>query len=301
MELNTKWTSVLELNAAQKVTAGSDNALADAIRRGADLRIYTEFRHNEHIDLNSPSNELVKEVSEFAVTYLLDDRWSAGIMSLRQPVELPDRFGPRSSMSFFLYNQNGQQAIARPFLDGQPADGQPGPSPIDKPEGMAKYLAQNTWDSQTNAPATNFIYQFGSFKYFVWDGWREVLSHDEKGNVRSGSIDALIDAFTRGCEMKAGIRGVCADVGEGTKVDHELFVRIGPGYYYTDQRLFIAETHPLVRVKPTIPMLYESRGWDFGWLLPRTDGHVAFRRCDPYTLKFTDHLNLRHAVRWFVR
>lgn len=301
MELITKWTSVLELNSAQKVTAGSEKALSDAIRRGADLRIYTEFRHNEHIDLQSKSNELVKEVSEFAVTYLLDNRWTAGAMSLRQPVDLPDRFGPRPSMSFFVYNQNGQQAIARPFLDGKPAAGQPGASPIDKPEGMAKYLAQSTWDGQTNAPSTNFIYEFESFKYCVWDGWREVLSHDEHGAVKSGSIDTFMDAFTRGCEMKVGIRGACADLGDGAKVDHELFVRCGPGYYYVDQKLFIAETHPLVRVKPAIPMIYGSRGWDFGWFLPRTDGQVAFRRCDPYTLKFNDVLGKRYALRWFVR
>jgi hypothetical protein len=204
-------------------------------------------------------------------------------------------------MSFFLYNQNGQQAIARPFLDGKPATGQPGASPLDEPEGMAKYHAQSSWDAQTNAPSTNFIYEFESFKYCIWDGWREVLSHDEHGRVTSGSIDAFMDAFTRGCEMKVGVRGACDDLSDGPRIDHELFVRCGPGYYYTDQKLFIAETHPLLRVKPAIPMIYGPRGWDFGWFLPRTDGQVAFRRCDPYTLKFNDIAGRRHALRWFVR
>jgi len=32
----------------------------------------------------------------------------------------------------------------------------------------------------------------------------------------------------------------------------------------------------------------------------RTDGHVVYRRCDPYTLTFSDQ-PLRHAARWFVR
>jgi hypothetical protein len=48
-------------------------------------------------------------VAEFRVTYLLDDSWSAGIMTLRQPVELPEGFGPRPSLSCFLYNQDGSQ------------------------------------------------------------------------------------------------------------------------------------------------------------------------------------------------
>jgi hypothetical protein len=98
--------SPLALNADRSVRSGSFAALADAIRRAADLRIATEFRHNEHIDTDSASAELVREVAEFRVTYLLDDHWSAGIMTLRQPVSLSDGFGPRPSMSFFLYNQD---------------------------------------------------------------------------------------------------------------------------------------------------------------------------------------------------
>ena len=106
------WNCVLELNTERHKVAGSEAALADAIRRGCDLRIYTEFIHNEHIDVTSDSTERIREVAEFGITYLLEDSWTAGIMSLRQPVSLPDGFGPRPSMSFFLYNQNGQQAIA---------------------------------------------------------------------------------------------------------------------------------------------------------------------------------------------
>ena len=114
----TKWVSVLELDSRREITGGSPGALCAAIRRGADLRIYTEFIHNEHIDPASDSAELIREVSEFRATYLVEDRWCAGIMTLRQPISLPDAFGPRASMSFFMYNQDGQQAIARPYLDG---------------------------------------------------------------------------------------------------------------------------------------------------------------------------------------
>src|SRR5689334_12610037 len=40
----------LTLNGDRTIRAGSYAALADAIRRAADLRVATEFRHNEHIN-----------------------------------------------------------------------------------------------------------------------------------------------------------------------------------------------------------------------------------------------------------
>ena len=135
----TAWTSVLELDESRAVRSGSGSALCDAIGRGADLRIATEFRYDEHVDVTSDNAEVVQEVAEFRATYLVDDRWVAGIMTLRQPVDLPAQFGPRPSMSFFLYNQDGTQAIARPYLDGPPAVARLGPSPVDDNESMPKY------------------------------------------------------------------------------------------------------------------------------------------------------------------
>ncbi|MFH1008722.1 MAG: hypothetical protein V1800_14670 [Candidatus Latescibacterota bacterium] len=166
---------------------------------------------------------------------------------------------------------------------------------------MPKYHELDSWDAGTNAPSSNFIYDFGVFRYFVRDGWEEVLSHDADGTVRSGSVDALAEAFSFGREVKVGIRGVCADLaGEGASVpDHELFVQINSCYYYTVRKLFIGATQPVVRVKPGIPLQYESRGWDMGWLMPRTDGFVAGRLCDPYTLGFKETAG-QYAIRWFV-
>ena len=90
----TKWVSSLELDSRREVTCGSPEALCAAIRRGADLRIYTEFLHNEHIDPASDSAELIREVAEFRVTYLVEDRWCAGIMTLRQPMACPTGSAP---------------------------------------------------------------------------------------------------------------------------------------------------------------------------------------------------------------
>ena len=123
---------VLQLDSRRNVTAGSPEALRSAIRRGADLRIYTQFRHGEHIDTTSDHMELIEEASDFPETILVEDRWAAAVMTLRQPVTLPDRFGERASLSLFLYNEDGRQAVARPYLDAGgyfPTEGTP-PEPL---------------------------------------------------------------------------------------------------------------------------------------------------------------------------
>lgn len=270
------------------------------MRRGADLRIYTEFYHHEHIRPGSGNHELLQEVSDFRTTYLVDNRWAAGIMTLRMPIDPPEGFGTRPSMSFFLYNEDGTQAIARPFLDGVPTDGVPGPSPLDDHSDMLKYHQHDGWDTGTNAPSSNFTYDFERFRYLVRDDWREVLSHDSEGRVVAGSLDDLIAAFCAGAEIKVGLSDLCADLGGPDALTHELFVHAGPGYYSTERRLFCVGTHPTVRVQPTIPLKYRSHGWDFGWLLVRTDGVVFKWLCDPYTLQF-EKSEVRCAVRWFIR
>lgn len=298
----TNWRCVLELDSQRNRISGSADDLTSAIRRGADLRIGTEFLHNEHIDTNSSSPERIREVAEFGVTWCMDRRWSGGIMSLRQPIELPDGFGPRPSMSFFLYNQDGTQAIARPHLDGQTFAAPTGNSPISPPDNMPKYHALDAWDSATNAPSHNFVYDFDVFRYCVNDSWSEVLQHSSTGQVLSGSLEELVDAFSSGCAIKLGIEGLCKDLANDSEkaVSHELFVQGGSAYYYTERAQLIIGSHPIVRVAPAVPLRYSSGNWDFGWLMVRTDGHVVYRRCDPYTLKFTDHVS-QNAIRWFVR
>lgn len=296
------WQCVYSLDRERQPLTGSAEDLVQAIRCGSDLRIYTEFRYNEHIDTSSSDPELIREVADFRVTYLLEDRWAAGIISLRQPISLPTGFGPRPSMSFFMYNQNGQQAIARPYLDGVSVTAPAGPSALAEDPAMPKYHQQDNWDAGTNAPSHNFIYDFDVYRFFVSDNWTEQLTHDVDGKVLSGSVEALTDAFSRGRELKVGIRGLCNDLlapGEPL-VDHEVFVHLGSCYYFTKQRLFIAASHPVVRVKPAIPIGYTSKGWDFGWLMPRTDGFVASWLVDPYTLKFRRSEG-SYAMRWFVR
>lgn len=294
------WRCALELDENRERSSGSEEALCQAIRRGANLRVLAAFRFNEHVDQDSDNDEQVHETLDLPVSYLLDEQWSAGVANLRVPVELPDSFGPRPSISFFLYNQDGRQALARPFLDGDAVIG--GPYPDQRHLTMPKHHLFDQQDDNTNAPSNNFVYEFDFYRYLVWDGYEEVLSHDADGAVRSGSLDALAENFEQGRDIKVGIRSLCADVTDdedpGTK--HEVFIHIDHGYLHPKSGYFIGATHPLVRVKPAIPLAYQSHGWDFGWLLVRTDGHCARWLCDPYTLKFHKSQK-QYAVRWFVR
>lgn len=284
------WTCALMLDEAREAVAGSGEALVAAISCGADLRIGTAFRHNEHIDTASDNAELIEEFAEFGVTYTIEGRWAAGIMSLRQPVDLPAGFGARPSMSFFLYNQDGTQAIARPHLGDAVRSEEQLPPTSAPPPDMPRYHMLDCWDAGTNAPSHNFVYDFDHYRFMVRDDWREVAE------------DQLAEAFRAGCAIKIGVSGLCeslAPPGE-TAPRHEVFVQTGSAYYYTEQRLLMVGSHPLVRVSPAIPMRYSGGAWDFGWLFARSDGHVVYRRCDPYTLRFSDW-PMRCEVRWFVR
>lgn len=296
---NWKCAQILDKN--RNLMSGSNHILLEAIERAADLRIYTEFRHNEHIDITSNNTELVKEVSDFRITYVIDNKWCAAIMNLRQPIEVPVGFGMNPSMSFFLYNQDGSQAIARPYLDGQNRNGigdKTKESLIDK---MSKYHQLDAWDGATNAPSSNFVYDFDIYKFWVSDQWKKVYSNDKHGNVTYGSLNALVDSFSNGKEVKVGIKQLNNDLNiDSSSVDHEVFVHCGPCYYNTGRKLFSSGTQPIVRVKPSVPLKYESRNWDFGWLMVRSDGHVQMRLVNPYTLKFQDKGG-RFAINWFVK
>lgn len=282
--------------------AGSAMELRAAIGRGADLRIYSEFRHNEHIDVDSADDDLVQETMDMRATYLVDDRWAAGIITLRQPVSLPDAFGPRPSLSLFLYNEDGSQAIARPHLDGPPRAGPHGPSPPADHARMPRFVEHDRWDDGTNAPSSNFTYAFDQLLYFVRDDWQLALHHTSDGEVIAGSFDAVADAFARGVEWKVGIRSLCDDLTDAPAeaLPHDVFIQCGSCYLYTRRKLLVAATHPVVRVRPAIPLRYQSDAWDYAWCIARTDGHVARLSYDPYTLT-PSRASGRHEVRWYYR
>lgn len=287
----------LTLNAAREVTGGSPEALRTAIAKGGDLRIYTGFRYNEHIDVKSSNHELVNEISDFRVTWLVDNRWVAGVMNLRMPVVPPGVFGPVPSWSFFLYNEDGSQAIARPFLDGQKRAAPSGPCATPDPADMSKYHIISDFDKDSNGPAQNFVYAFESYRFWVSDCWREVYAHDENGKRVSGDFGELMREFMSGNELKASIRDFDRQPGDPTC---ELFTHLGSGYQSTETGGFCVNTQPLVVVRPAVPMRYATGNWSFGNMIIKSNGEVVYWRCDPYTMKY-DKVTRRCPVRYFVR
>ena len=289
--------ALLSLDSRRRVTAGSPKALRDAIRRGGDLRIYTGFKHNEHIDVHSDNPELIHEISDFRVTWLLDDRWVAGAMNLRMPVVPPGIFGPRPSWSFFLYNEDGSQAIARPFLDGQTRVPPTGEFPAVSPADMPKYHTLSDFDQGTNAPSQNFVYDFEAYHFFVNDCWEEIYAHDAQGNPLLGSYDDLTSAFLANRELKAAIRDFGRAPGEPTC---ELFTHLGSGYQNTETRNFCINSQPVVVVQPAIPLRYASGNWSFGNMILRSNGEVTYWKCDPYLMQYSK-VTCRCPIRYFAR
>ncbi len=296
------WRDTMTLDASRNVIAGDALALRQAIARGADLRIYSEFRHNEHIDTASSNNDLVQETMDMRATYLIDDRWCAGVITLRQPVALPSGFGPRPSLSLFLYNEDGSQAIARPLLDGAPVQGSQALSPPRDYPLMPKYHEYDRWDDSTNAPSSNFAYDFDTLRYFVRDDWQLALHHDNKGEVLAGSHEDVAQVFSQGVEWKIAVTGLCADLAKPGEdaMPHEVFIQAGSCYRYTEERLMIAASHPLPRIRAAIPLRYESGAWDYAWLIARSDGCVSRLVYDPYTLQPKESSG-QYEIKWFYR
>jgi hypothetical protein len=304
------WSLALELAPDRSVRSGSKAALAAAIGRAADLRVYTEFLFEEHIlpgGNGDPTQDgPIREVIDFRETILVEGRHVGAITTQRQPLEPPFGFnGTDPKMSFFMYTGDGDQALANLVFGG--VEGAPAPgerSLVPPPADMPKMGDQEFFDLGTSGPSRNFVYDMETYRYFVRDDWEEILAHEADGTVTAGSFDALEAAQVAGREIKVGIRDLAADLrragGPDAPVAHEVFTPIGSGFLHTGPRVYAALTHPLVRVVASDPLRYGSGGWDVAWVFLRTDGQSVVRTLEPYTRTWADR-PARFACRWFAR
>jgi len=306
-----QWSIALELDPDRSVRAGSKAALAAAIGRGADLRVYTEFVFEEHIvpggNGDPELDGLIREVIDFRQTILVEGRHVGAITTQRQPLEPPFGFnGSEPKMSFFMYTGDGDQALANLVFAG--VEGAPSPGQrtlVAPPADMPKMGEQEFFDVGTSGPSRNFVYDMETYRYFVRDDWEEILAAEADGTVTTGSFDALEAAQVAGREIKVGIRDLAADLagasGAGrTAVRHEVFTPVGSGFLHMRPRIYAALTHPLVRVAAADPLRYGTANWDVAWVFLRTDGQATVRRLDPYTRTWEDRPG-RFACRWFAR
>ena len=331
------WSSCLTLGQDREPTSGSATKLADAVACGADIRVVTHFRHNEHVDASSSNDELVLEPSSFPVTIALfsadstegtgdstarTPSWTAAVMLARQPVNPNDASGAGgfngsgASLSLFMYNQNGQQAravvqmnkeayVAATTRSAEPPSGEFAPGdkyPKQLLDGMMEIQSEH--DFGTLAPSSNFIYKFQSYEFFAATRWEMALQTSASGAVLGGSFEALASASAAGSRVKLGVRRFAAELaGDSSCCDHEFFVECGWCFYYPKSAKFSAATQLCVRVAPddcSGPVVYRSGRWDLGWLFAETSGHCCFRRLDPYTLAWEDRV-CSYELRWFVQ
>jgi len=212
------WVCALELDAGRSVIGGSKQSLVEALARGADLRVYTEFLFEEHIvpggDGDPTNDGLIREVIDFRETIVVDGRHAAGITTLRQALHPPYGFLGDAKMSYFMYTVDGEQACAN-ILFGPAPDPTAAPgsrTAVPTPSDMPKQSAMDMYDAGTVGPSRNFAYDFEAYRYFVRDDWQEVLAYDAAGRVTGGSFDALETAQIAGREIKVGVRGLAADL-----------------------------------------------------------------------------------------
>lgn len=288
----------LVLNAQREPVQGSTERLNLKLRHGADLRIRTEFRHNEHIDVHSDDNQLVTETSTFAQTMLIDGNWSAYFMTLRQPVALRDGFGAPHALSLFLYNQNAQQALARLTLDRSLDRETAGEMEYD---GFRKMHTMGSFDAHTRGASKNFIYDFESYHFIVKDHYEEIYANDRSGQPIFGTAEQLDQAYNeQGRGIKLSIAGLSAMMWGNKDHEDEVFVHCGSSYFYTQDRLMIANTLPFVSVPAAVPVMYRSEGFRYCWCIARTDGRVVVRSYNPFSDTWetkSDQLPLR----WFAQ
>jgi hypothetical protein len=297
---NRSWNCAYELDERQRPAGGSVDALVAAVRRGADIRIYTTFDWLDHMG-SSADFGLIEETIDLRVTYLLEDRWMSALTALRYPAEAGLGFGTDPSLSFYMYNQDGRFGIARPYFQQRALRPRTG-EPLNRLANRTPhYRVIDAADQETESPSHNAVYDFGCIRWLVRDDWTQVLNHDKHGVILDGSLDALCEAFRRGCSVKVIVRNLCDFfVADGTLIEHEVAVELGSMYLHTQGKFHSGESLPLVRIAPAIPLAYRSGNWNFGWILSRTDGCVFHLAIDPRTREISQTEG-RYAIRWLVR
>src|SRR5436305_14634763 len=92
--MSTAWRLALEQAANLRVTHGSLDVVADAVRRGADLRLYM-------------TTETYEETLYFQQTYAGEGHAFAGLMSHHHSYMHRGTVPPQPYVSFFRYDTSG--------------------------------------------------------------------------------------------------------------------------------------------------------------------------------------------------
>ena len=274
-----EWTRRCTVDKNFRSVQGDVRAVADAVRRGADLRRFSTY--------DPPETGLVEETMALQTTWVFDDEHVGGLATLRHPAEAGLHLFDRPLLAYWIFNVTAPSCSAFVPLDGREVDD-----------------ATGDWVSVENHPFKREDAPWLSKQYLWWsrDDWKEIHAHDESGTPLKGTWNDVRQAALDGCTLKVGIRDLWAYLvpRDADAPTHEVFIEMGTQFAHVDAGFVGALTLPTFLVRPCTPLAFCDEAFAPGWLLVRTDGKVQRRTLCPATLEW-ELTWTRHAVRWFAR
>ena len=274
------WVRVCTVGGDFRPAAGRVAAVAEAVRRGADLRRFSTY--------DPESTGLVEETMSLQTSWVFDDGHVGGLSTLRHPVDCGIDFWARPTMAYWIFNVAAPSSSAMVPLDGQPADD-----------------ATGDWARVDNTPfqrERDREWLSRQYHWWVRDDWDEVCAHDGDGMPSVGSWQEVRRAANEGCELKVGIRNLWSHLGHTGEdpVEHEVFVACGTQFAHVDGEFYAALTIPTFLVAPATPLQFRDDTLEPGWLLVRTDGRACRQTLNVSTLTW-ERTWSRYSMRWFAR
>ena len=275
-----KWVEVCRVGRDFRPTHGTVAAVAEAVRRGADLRRFSTY--------SPQTTGLVEETMTLQTTWVFDDEHVGGLATLRQPVHCALDFNFGSCMAYWIFNVAAPSAVTFIPLDGKAVD-----------------QATGNWIRVENHPFTKGSdVEWFSPEYRWWanNDWEEIYAHDEQGHAVHGSWQDIQHAANNGCVLKVGIRNLWEYLTPSGQVspEHEVFIECGVQFVHIDSQFSGVLTIPTLMLGPCKPLKFVGETFAPGWLLVRTDGRLCRQTLEPSTMQW-QRTWARHAIRWFAR
>lgn len=266
-------------NGNHEPVSGSVAAVAEAVRRGDDLRRFSTFQLE--------GTGLVEETMTLQTTWVFDDDHVGGLQTLRHPVEAGLGASMQPTWALWIFNVAASQRSA--FI---PLDGQPMPN------------ATGKWTTVENDPYGSEAETHVPKQYHWWtrSGWKEICIHDQNGDPSLGSWEDIRKAANDGCIFKVGIKNLWTHLAPRDQEvpDHEVFVECATDFAHIDDKFVGSLTQPTFLLQPCTPLRFIDERFRPGWLVVRSDGRVQRLVFDPATMNWERAWD-RHAIRWFAR
>ena len=266
-------------NGNHEPVGGSVAAVADAVRRGADLRRFSTY----HL----AGTGLVEETMTLQTTWVFDDRHVGGLQTLRHPVDAALGISMQPSLALWIFGVAAPQRSTFVPLNGTPM-----------------HNATGKWVQVDNdaysAEEAEFVPRL--YQWWARSDWEQICVHDENGNPAQGNWREMRKAVNDGCILKVGIKNLWSyltPAGEEAP-EHEVFVECTTDFSHVDGEFFGVLTQPTFLLQPCVPLVFTAESFAPGWLVVRSDGKIQRQTLNPSNMQWERTWD-RCAVRWFAR